>query len=127
MSPIERHHTASELDRLWRETGYEELGIGFASAADSPKRETALIERMMARPLFPAASAAKPLPAGTRLVCTCVCGRVILRRELFALIAPPACPDCGSSLRIWERCPATWLDKLIAWFRLQCWKLRPNP
>ncbi len=65
--------------------------------------------------------ASKPLPAGTRFVLTCTCGRVIPRRERFELTDPRQCPDCGSTLRMWERCPAGPIDRLVARIRLQQW------
>lgn len=70
----------------------------------------------------------KPLPAATRLVLTCKCGRAIPRREHMALVDPRPCPDCGSTRRRWERCPAGPVARLIARIRLKLWnRARPTP
>lgn len=60
--------------------------------------------------------------AATRLVLTCVCGRVIPRADHITIFDPPPCPDCGSTERRFERCPAGPLARLVARIRLKLWK-----
>ena len=64
----------------------------------------------------------KPLPAATRLVLTCICGRVIPRRDHITFFDPPPCSNCGSTERRFERCPAGPVARLIARIRLKLWK-----
>lgn len=67
----------------------------------------------------------KPLPCGNhRLVCACICGRRVPDRELVELIAPPACPACGLSVRVWLVYRIGWFSHLRAWFDLYRWKKR---
>lgn len=68
------------------------------------------------------ASSAKPLAPATKVVRTCICGRVVPRKERLCLVDPKPCSNCGSRRRCWEMCPATWLDKLLYRWQLKKWK-----
>ena len=68
---------------------------------------------------------AKPLPAAERVVLTCACCGVAIRRsERYTLMEPAPCRYCGSSRRRWERWSPTIFSKLSAWWKLRRWKKR---